>query len=618
MLNRGECYIVKVDTSDRPSDPSLSGSIVHATKLVSVISGLTCGYVDKDGTCNELMDELLGRKWWGTHFFMQPLDVNDSGGQLVLTSSTDFTANISGTAHTSSNGRLAIQFRGTLEIHTLDSNGNPFPVEAHQLTRDASYCVSGTGDPSLVTILDTSYYADTALWNTPSLDFSHCVPIICPTADLGTATLDGTPLDQLGAVSTVINGSGYSAINPQVQAGLHEIVSPDPIFAISAGFFFTDAYTFIAGTAGTRIPPLQHAVVLQADSAMTCKGFTDTVTASLATPILSTEEVNSLTLTMTYDPTTMELIGFVPLAVLTKVSYTVDTSNPGTVTIQVVGAPLITGSQLFQLIFQGLKTNVATNLGINGGATTMCGDFENLSGTPFSLVVPGNPSHPLITTQIQTAITKSGYETMVSFDIDSTFKQYPISSFEALIHANFSLKNVTVQPFPGWVLDTSSIDSESLTLNYARDTNSTDTSGQVVLTFSYSDSVSNNIQCSITPILLNGQTITQCISANSYTFTPSCPDPILRAALNGAILFSIKSITPNPAMDEITVSVAAVGEHAILYQVIDVLGSVRAEGEITGDELTMDVHSLPNGLYYLRMRDAEMGEVVSGKFLVER
>ena len=57
---------------------------------------------------------------------------------------------------------------------------------------------------------------------------------------------------------------------------------------------------------------------------------------------------------------------------------------------------------------------------------------------------------------------------------------------------------------------------------------------------------------------------------------------------------------------------------AISYQLMDELGTLRTEGEITGDELTMDVHSLPSGLYYLRARDAEMGEVVSGKFLVER
>jgi hypothetical protein len=79
----------------------------------------------------------------------------------------------------------------------------------------------------------------------------------------------------------------------------------------------------------------------------------------------------------------------------------------------------------------------------------------------------------------------------------------------------------------------------------------------------------------------------------------------------GKIPLAIQSIVPNPAADEITVWVATVGDqhaisegghHAISYQVIDVLGTVRAEGEVTGEALMLNVHSLANGLYYLRAR----------------
>ena len=99
---------------------------------------------------------------------------------------------------------------------------------------------------------------------------------------------------------------------------------------------------------------------------------------------------------------------------------------------------------------------------------------------------------------------------------------------------------------------------------------------------------------------------------------------------SGQIPVAIQSIVPNPAADEITIWVAtvgggaAVGDHpAISYQVIDVLGNVRAEGEVddrssVGDELTLDVHSLANGLYYLRVRDVETGVAVSGRFMVNR
>jgi photosystem II stability/assembly factor-like uncharacterized protein len=102
---------------------------------------------------------------------------------------------------------------------------------------------------------------------------------------------------------------------------------------------------------------------------------------------------------------------------------------------------------------------------------------------------------------------------------------------------------------------------------------------------------------------------------------------LLQFMKSGQIPFAIQSIVPNPAADEITIRVAAVGDHhaisvgdhhAISYQVMDVLGTVCAEGEVDGDALQLDVHSLANGLYYLRAQDGEAGAAVSGKFMIDR
>ncbi|HET6400924.1 MAG TPA: IgGFc-binding protein [Candidatus Kapabacteria bacterium] len=375
MLNRGECYIVKSDTSDHPSDPSLSGSLVRSTKPVSVISALTCGYVPVAvQACNELMDQLIGKKWWGSHFFVQPLDPNDSGEEIVLTCDHDFSATINAANFSSTNGRLATPFKGVAEIRTFDNLNNPVPVEAHQLTRSYSDCDSDYGDPSLVTILDTSYYADTALWSTPSYFFSHYVPIIVPTADLNRATLDGTPLSQLGVPSSVINGSGYSAIDPPVRAGEHRILSPDPILAISTGFYVADAYSFIAGPAGSPLArdSAGHVVLLQADSATTCSDFN--VTASLTPPLDSSEGAIIFTITITYDPSTIHLVEIVPLAALWNASYTVDTVTRGVVIITVFGKTLITGSNFFRLVFEGWRSTAATTVQMSSGGTSICAD----------------------------------------------------------------------------------------------------------------------------------------------------------------------------------------------------------------------------------------------------
>ena len=211
QLDRGECYIVKADTSDHPSDPSLSGSKIHSTKPVSVISGLTCGYVPVgDQSCNELMDELIGKKWWGSHFFFQPMGNSDLGVELVLTSDRDFYAKLDNGFLTSTQGRIATIFSGTAEVRTFDLQGNPVQVEAHQLTRGSDFYDffdfgNLVGDPTLVSVLDTQYYTDTLVWNTPLLPpengqpFLHFVPIVVPTADLSRSTIDGTPLSLTGA-----------------------------------------------------------------------------------------------------------------------------------------------------------------------------------------------------------------------------------------------------------------------------------------------------------------------------------------------------------------------------------------------------------------------------------
>jgi IgGFc binding protein len=380
LLNRGECYIVKADTSDHPSDPSLSGSKIQSTKPVSVIVGLTCGYVPIGAeSCNELLDELIGKKWWGSHFFVQPLGDGDSGVEIVLTSDRNFYAKFDNGFSNSVHGRIAAEFSGTAEIHTFDLQNNPVPVEAHQLTRGSNYDFSGfgnfDGDPTLVTVLDTAYYSDTLVWNTPMLTstFEGWVPIICPTADLARATIDGTPLSLTGVQSSVINGSSFSAINPAVSPGEHKIISPDPIFAIVAGFDIADAYSFVAGTDGSQMPhdTVTHLIVLKADSARTCNDFI--VSATLATSVQDSEHLISLTIPITYDPTVLHFVALQPGAILTNGNYTVDSLTPGYVTVTIYGDPFIVGSDLFKLIFEGWRSVTATTVG-NNASPSACGD----------------------------------------------------------------------------------------------------------------------------------------------------------------------------------------------------------------------------------------------------
>ena len=79
-----------------------------------------------------------------------------------------------------------------------------------------------------------------------------------------------------------------------------------------------------------------------------------------------------------------------------------------------------------------------------------------------------------------------------------------------------------------------------------------------------------------------------------------------------------KSFTLNPAIDIVQINFLNPTSSAISYQLVDMLGTVRAEGSVSGTALSLDVQALPNGLYYLRARNAATGFIASGKFVVER
>ena len=391
-LNRGECYIVKADTGAQPITTSLSGSTVSASAPVSVIAGTTCAYVPlKFESCNEVMDESIGKKWWGTHFFIQPLGNDDSTSVVVITGDRPFFATVNQSLSGSTGNRIQLAFTGTAEIVTTA------PVEVDQFTRGSDF--ASITDPTMVTILDTSHYADTMIFNSPNFSdfpslpandiFTHWVPIIFPTSQANVIFLDGLSLSNYPQSSSVINGSTMSAINLNVGVGVHTLYSPVPIFALATGFAEADAYSFIPGTVGAYAPrdTLNHTLVFTPEAATTCTDFG--VDVSLDTAFSSLENVISVELTFTYDSTTLLLAGIEPHAILQNAIYTVDSSIPGKITIDIFGTPLITGKDLFRIVFAGKKVTGSTSLAVTMTVTACSDAVERIVSHPgnFSIVV---------------------------------------------------------------------------------------------------------------------------------------------------------------------------------------------------------------------------------------
>jgi hypothetical protein len=131
-----------------------------------------------------------------------------------------------------------------------------------------------------------------------------------------------------------------------------------------------------------------------------------------------------------------------------------------------------------------------------------------------------------------------------------------------------------------------------------------------------------------TSVTLNSVSVTSknapCIAFSQFVVSVNvilkgCGDQTtLQMMKTGHISLGIQSITPNPAMDAVQINFINPTSATISYQVVDVLGTIRAEGVASGNALTLDVHSFGNGLYYLRARNAETGVTASGRFVVER
>ncbi len=380
-LNAGECYIVKADSNGRPLRTSLANSTVVSSKPVSVIVGTTCAYVPLTvESCNEIMDEIVGKSHWSNHFYIAPLGNADTSGDVraMLTSDQPFSFTVSG-AGGFAPGRIELAFKGAAEIITS------VPVELHELAEGS--WIGGNSDPTLVTVLDSTLWADTLLWNAPSFNgaFVHWASIIYPTAAFGAIRLDNQPLSSLTGSGAKIAGSNISTFLTSIPDGVHILTSPVPIFAIAAGFQSADAYSFLPGTVATRIPlnTIKHTLNILLDTAMACHDFGATFT--VAPPFTAQEGVMSLTITIAYDSLVTSFVRFEKHLGIENAFISIDSTRLGYLTITIIGRPTIIGSDLFRIVFHGEKTAVLALL--NPGASVCADAVEEIVTTPAQFAV---------------------------------------------------------------------------------------------------------------------------------------------------------------------------------------------------------------------------------------
>jgi hypothetical protein len=333
-LNKGECYIFKADSFGVPISISLTNSTVRASKPVSIVTGISCGYVPLGvQSCDEMLDEILPRKITADTFYVAPL-LNGFAKNTAY-----FTSDIANYFVIATNGSNYQSSSGIAEVDITQPEMliSTAPTQCFLLSQGSS--VQDEGDPSMVTVLPRSQYIDTMLWYTPFFvgqiqfqpaPFENFVSVIYPQASEGQILLDGTPIASLSAPQAIF-GSPMAGAVISIDSGVHLLTSPVPIYATATGFADADGYSFVPGSIGPKLPDdtIPIALSITATDVKTCRTFDATVVASFR----AADDVNSANLNITYDPSLLTLIAVNLGPVAQGGQWVTDASVPGEIII---------------------------------------------------------------------------------------------------------------------------------------------------------------------------------------------------------------------------------------------------------------------------------------------
>ena len=240
-------------------------------------------------------------------------------------------------------------------------------------------------------------------------------------------------------------------------------------------------------------------------------------------------------------------------------------------------------------------------------------DSMNVFGTNFAF--PDSTKQKTVT---------PGQKVTINFSPQST-DSIGIDSGHIVIH--FDSTTLTLDSLalpPTWVVYDSSGGPGYLNLYITADSSQPLPNPIITLIFSTYLSSSTSAKVWLDSTNLSGHRL-NCDCAVSSTdidsvqinFTTTCADSLILAAMNDSLPFYIESIQPNPASDNITISLLRQSSSPISYELFNALGqSVLAEPDVRSTSLQLNVSGMPSGLYFIRLSGD--GYVQSRQVVVQR
>lgn len=618
-LNAGECYIVKADITAAPTATSLSGSFVQASRPVSVITALTCGYAPLgDEACNELLNMPLPRSYTDTVFLTAPFSTFE-GYSLIFVSDDPnfFVVQPGGFTYTSVNGVAVVPFTlGSQEYLTTS------PAQCYQLSSGYDRTRDGMSDPSMITVLPRSQWLDSVEWFSPDLadpvfgtPFPNYISVVYPQTAESKIMIDDVPALTL-ATPQPIAGTPYSNMVIQVPAGRHHMTSPEPMYAFASGFSIADAYSF---NVGERLPTavpgpvdsIRSTVVFDTLQAPTmCQDFD--VAVRLVRP--GADPIETVHSVLTFDPTYFSYVGYRNGPLADANAFTLSAAT-NTITIDLSGVPISAGSDTICILhFHCATLPGSSPMSVNSTLTKsepICATATRFYRSDLGIIAVNQIEQAAFAFQI--APSHAGVQTTGVFSLVSPAAD-PIRSVELFVRYDHDVLYLTsinggalvgsnILPSPIRRLDDS---TDEVTVSFSPQLSQP---GELLLLHFdvfVADSASTDVTCSTN--LSNDRpcplTIVAPASSATFTLLDTCSTPILREYLQH-IPLSLKRIVPNPTSGRIDLHFDRIlpkGSYRVT--VSDVLGhTVTQFSGLTTDETdtlgSFMITNVASGIYFL-------------------
>lgn len=247
VLNKGQARYYATSSSS----PGYAGTTINASKPIGVTSGNQC-LNQGVGACDHVFEMLPPTAAWGKEIPAANIPETANGTSYGIVGSVDgTTVQYGSNTVTVNRGQVVLTSRMANDLMFTSDQ----PIMVAQIMWNRTPGGSPIGDPALGILTPGPQYMHGYTFSTVGGNqfAENSVTIIAENSEVGTLTLDGTPIP--AAAFTSIEGSGYSVTRQNIADGVHTTNSTGLHGITVEGFNSYDSYLYTGGSAFEFINP---------------------------------------------------------------------------------------------------------------------------------------------------------------------------------------------------------------------------------------------------------------------------------------------------------------------------------------------------------------------------